>query len=120
MTGLMIKGDAATGKVIGRTVVRLPSEVQEFVQRHVLFISTKRTASGMMVRFADHWLPQCVVVLAEDAMRGKWAVDIVAHEIAHAYADHPHEESREDMEADADTLAVRWGFRSKPKGSSAR
>ncbi len=82
MTGLMIKGDAATGKVIGRTVVRLPSEVQEFVQRHVLFISTKRTASGMMVRFADHWLPQCVVVLAEDAMRGKWAVDIVAHEIA--------------------------------------
>ncbi len=100
-------------KVIKRTFTQLPAEVARFVNENCMFVAShSKHISMMLALHALDWTPNCLIILDFTHMRSRWAQDIVAHEIAHAWCDHSFGNAQE-QEREADEQAVAWGFRSK-------
>ena len=110
--------DNATEVLICETVVRLPSDVAEFVFDRCRFVSVGKAALGTVLpgyvgthplekRNDNMWL----VVLGEE-FKEKDAHSIVAHEIAHAWLGHDRlaKDVTVEVEVEACRLVQEWGF----------
>ncbi len=119
-----IIGEAAFGDTIRDVILRLPSEVAEWVASNITFIDVSGvgacavqvdTASPSEQRSKERTTPsRLIIVLVEfDEERAEFTV---AHEISHHWLGHDVSagcENYERQEKEADAQANEWGFQGK-------
>ena len=109
--GVLASDDANFRRAYAHVLVRLPPKIRFFALERITILTIGRSAQGIcwpasiFNRRRKKWL-----IVMDDDFDGDFE-SAIAHEIAHAYLGH----NRlmligNTCEADADALAVEWGF----------
>lgn len=110
-TGVLASDDDNIRGAYAHVLVRLPPKIRHFALERIIILTIGRTAQGI-----------CWPASILDRRRRKWLIvmdenfdgdleSAIAHEIAHAWLGHNHLMIvGNTCEADADGLAVEWGF----------
>ncbi len=102
---------------IGLTVQKLPNKVKEFVYKNCEFISIAMFGGKTIYAKSEflqkrHWL----IILCHQRINNEYT-SVIAHEIAHAWLGHKHEERGVELEEaapkekEACLLVKQWGFK---------
>jgi len=85
------------------TLARLPEEVYRFTLENVSF----HAGQSQMLEVKE-LTKSCMIILKRTDSES-----LIAHEIAHAYLGHAKTKSRTNIEAEAEELRMKWGFKKK-------
>lgn len=103
--------------LLTKCLLQLPESVREFTLRHCLFTTIPLYMKGITYQA---FLPEQVSNLRNFYLIVLWEyLDMseftIAHEVAHAYMDELRSYPK-DIEAEADRLAMEWGFQKPAEG----
>lgn len=98
----------------------LPKDVKEFASKHIIFVVCRRSVFGLYVNLSTEENLRAIIFIKEEQF-SKQELSVVysiAHEVAHAYKDHKHEEfyinkhgsllQKLEYENEAIRLAEKW------------